>query len=189
VRRDIGGIAGPGAARDPVAEVTDSAAPFMKVRTKPILLPADGRQSPAAAGIQRGVRRLFAQLGHVTMPEFTLANGRRADVIALAPDGVLTIVEIKSSVADFRADQKWPDYEAFCDRFFFAVPETIPLDILPEDRGLILADAFGAAIVRDAALHALPGARRKAVTLRFARAAASLLHTLSDPDAVADGRL
>ncbi|MFC4175179.1 MmcB family DNA repair protein [Microvirga sp. GCM10011540] len=155
----------------------------------PIALPSDGRQSPVAAGVQRGVRRLFAQLGHSTIPEFTLANGRRADVIALAPNGTLTIVEIKSSVADFRADRKWPDYEDFCDRFYFAVPETVPFDILPEDRGLILADSFGAAIMREAPHHPLAGARRKAVTLRFAHAAASLLHALADPDGIPDGRL
>jgi hypothetical protein len=158
------------------------------LRSSPVLT-ADGRQSPVAAGVQRGVRRLFAQLGHVTMPEFTLANGRRADIIALAPDGSLTIVEIKSSVADFRADRKWPDYESFCDRFYFAVPETVPFDILPEDRGLIVADSFGAAILREAVHHPLAGARRKAVTLRFAHAAASLLHALADPDGIADGRL
>lgn len=145
-------------------------------------LAPDRRQSPVAAGVQRGVRRLFAQLGHVTLPEFTLANGRRADVIALAPDGVLTIVEIKSSVADFRADGKWPDYRDFCDRFFFAAPETVPFDIFPDGTGLILADAFGAAILRDPPSHPLAGARRKAVTLRFARAAASLLHSLADPE-------
>ncbi|HZH50713.1 MAG TPA: MmcB family DNA repair protein [Microvirga sp.] len=149
----------------------------------------DGRQSPVAAGVQRGVRRLFAQMGHATIPEFTLANGRRADVIALAPNGTLTIVEIKSSVTDFRADRKWPDYEDFCDRFYFAVPETVPFHILPEDRGLILADSFGAAIMREAAHHPLPGARRKAVTLRFAHAAASLLHALADPEGIPDGRL
>ncbi len=152
-------------------------------------LPADGRQSPVAAGVQRGVRRLFAQLGHSTLPEFTLANGRRADVMALAPDGSLTIVEVKSSIADFRADRKWPDYEGFCDRFYFAVPETVPFDILPEDRGLIVADSFGAAIMREAVHHPLAGARRKAVTLRFAHAAASLLHALADPDGIPDGRL
>ena len=155
---------------------------------RPLAPPADRRQSPVAAGVQRGVRRLFAQLGHVTLPEFTLASGRRADVIALAPDGLLTIVEIKSSVADFRADQKWPDYEEFCDRFYFAVPETVPFEILPEDRGLILADAFGAAIVREARHHALAGARRKAVMLRFAHAAAGALHALADPDGVPAGR-
>lgn len=154
----------------------------------PILLP-DGRQSSVAAGIQRGVRRLLAQMGHVTLPEFTLANGRRADLIALAPDGSLTIVEIKSSVADFRTDRKWPDYEDFCDRFYFAVPETVPFDILPQDRGLIVADAFGAAIIREAGHCPLAGARRKAVTLRFARMAAAILHNLADPDAVMDGSL
>jgi hypothetical protein len=161
----------------------------MVAQAQPLLLPADRRQSPVAAGVQRGVRRLFAQLGHSTLVEFTLANGRRADVIALGPDGLLTIVEIKSSVADYRADQKWPDYEDFCDRFFFAIPETVPFDIMPEDRGLIVADSFGAAILRDAQRHPLAGARRKAVTLRFAHAAASVLHGLADPDAIADGRL
>jgi hypothetical protein len=161
----------------------------MSAQPQPLRLPVDGRQSATAAGIQRGVRRLFAQLGHVTLPEFTLASGRRADLMALAPDGTLTIVEIKSSVADFRADQKWPDYEGFCDRFYFAVPETVPLHILPEDRGLIVADSFGAAILRDARRHSLAGARRKAVTLRFAHAAAALLHSLADPDGVPDGRL
>src|SRR4028119_1113625 len=112
----------------------------MVAQAQPLFLPTNRRQSPIAAGVQRGVRRLFSPLGHSALGEFTLANGRRADVIALGPDGLLTIVEIKSSVADFRADQKWPDYEDFCDRFFFAVPETVPFDVLPADRGLILAD-------------------------------------------------
>jgi hypothetical protein len=182
--RDNGGIAGAGDAGESGRMLADS-----RPSAPPAALPPDGRQSLMAAGIQRGVRRLFAQLGHVTIPEFTLANGRRADVIALAPDGLLTIVEIKSSIADFRTDRKWPDYEAFCDRFYFAIPETVPFGILPEDRGLILADSFGAAIVRDSPHHTLAGARRKAVTLRFARAAASLLHALADPEAVPDGRL
>jgi hypothetical protein len=147
-------------------------------------LPLDGRQSPTALNVQRGVRRLFAQLGHATLPEFTLASGRRADVIALAPDGRLAIVEIKSCVADFRADRKWPDYRDFCDAFFFAVPETVPIAILPEAAGLIVADSFGAAILREPPRHPLAGARRKAVTLRFARAAAGLLHALADPECV-----
>src|SRR6478735_10821024 len=129
--------------------MSDSSAPIRL--PSPIVLPADRRQSAVAAGIQRGVRRLFAQLGHVTLPEFTLANGRRADLIALAPDGFLTIIEIKSSVVDFRVDRKWPDYEDFCDRFYFAVPETVPVDILPDDRGLIVADSFVAAIMRPSA--------------------------------------
>ena len=143
-------------------------------------LPGDGRQSATALGVQR-VRRLFAQLGHASLPEYTLASGRRADVIALAPDGRLTIVEIKSSVVDFRSDRKWPDYRDFCDRFFFAIPETVPIEILPDSAGLIVADSFGAAILRESPEHPLAGARRKAVTLRFARAAAGLLHALADP--------
>jgi hypothetical protein len=148
-----------------------------------LILPVDGRQSHTAAAIQRGVRRLFARLGHATLPEFTLANGRRADVIALSPQGQLTIVEIKSSAADFRADQKWPDYEFFCDAFYFAVPEGLPLEIMPDDRGLIVADAFDAAVLREARRHTLSGARRKAVTLSFARSAAGTLHALADPQA------
>jgi hypothetical protein len=184
-RRDISRVAEPAVAREP-RDMSDS---LKTSRDIPLPLPADGRQSPVAGGVQRGVRRLFAQLGHATLPEFTLANGRRADVIALGPDGSLTIVEIKSSIADFRADRKWSDYEPFCDRFYFAVPETLPFGILPDDRGLILADSFGAAIIREARHHALAGARRKAVMLRFARAAAGALHAMADPDGVPDGGL
>jgi hypothetical protein len=183
--RDISRVAERAAAREP-DEMSDSP---KASREFTVLVPADGRQSPVAGGVQRGVRRLFAQLGHVTLPELTLANGRRADVIALGPDGSLTIVEIKSSVADFRADRKWPDYEPFCDRFYFAVPETLPFGVLPDDRGLILADSFGAAIIREARHHALAGARRKAMMLRFARAAAGALHAMADPDGVPDGGL
>ncbi|GJE17507.1 MmcB family DNA repair protein [Methylobacterium marchantiae] len=154
-----------------------------------VVLPPDRRQSATALHVQRGVRRLFADLGHVTIPEFSLANGRRADVIALCPAGRLTIVEIKSSVADFRADKKWPDYRDYCDRFYFAVPDTLPEGLIPEEAGLIIADAFSAAILRDPADHALSGARRKAVTLRFAHSAARLLHSLADPGAVREGTL
>ncbi|GJD57837.1 hypothetical protein MTDSW087_00200 [Methylobacterium dankookense] len=153
------------------------------------LLPADRRQSPTALRIQRGVRRLFSELGCVSLPEFSLANGRRADVIALCGAGKLSIVEIKSSVADFRADRKWPDYRDFCDRFYFAISDSVPESMIPEECGLIVADAFGAAILREPAEHALSGARRKAVTLRFAHSAARLLHALADPGAVREGAL
>lgn len=153
------------------------------------ILPPDRRQSPTALHVQRGVRRLFAELGQVTIPEFSLANGRRADVIALSACGRLTIVEIKSSVADFRADRKWPDYRDYCDRFCFAIPHTMPAALIPHETGLIVADAFGAAILREAPEHPLSGARRKAVTLRFAHSAASLLHALADPGAIRDGAL
>ena len=153
------------------------------------VLPPDRRQSPTALHVQRGVRRLFSEMGCVSLPEFSLANGRRADVIALCPAGRLTIVEIKSSVADFRADRKWPDYRDYCDRFFFAIPEHVAAGLIPEECGLIVADAFGAAVLRPAPDHLLSGPRRKAVTLRFAHAAAGLLHTLADPGAVREGAL
>jgi hypothetical protein len=145
-------------------------------------LPPDGRQSPAAAAVQRGVRRLFAQLDHVSLAELTLASGRRADVIALARDGRVTIVEIKSSVADFRSDRKWPDYRDYCDLFFFAIPPALPADLIPPSAGLIVADSFGGAVLRTPEAHPLAAARRKAVTLRFARCAALTLHALADPE-------
>jgi hypothetical protein len=141
----------------------------------------DGRQSPTALAVCTGVRRLLAGLGCATLCELTLASGRRADVIGLTRDGCLWIVEIKSSLADLRADGKWPDYRDFCDRFFFAVPNGFPLNRLPAGTGVILADAYGAAILQEAPEHRLAGARRKAVTLRFAHVAANRHHALVDP--------
>ncbi|TVR07148.1 MAG: DNA repair protein MmcB-related protein [Salinarimonadaceae bacterium] len=143
----------------------------------------DGRQSQTALAIQRGVRRLFARMEMASLTELTLASGRRADVISLGRDGALVIVEIKSCLADFRADRKWPGYRDFCDRFYFAVGHDFPHDVLPDETGLIVADGFGAQIVREAPEHPLAAARRKAVTLRFARAGASALHALADPEA------
>jgi hypothetical protein len=141
----------------------------------------DGRQSDTALAVQRGVCRLLRELGFAVLPEFTLATGRRADVAALKPDGTLWIIEIKSSPEDFYADSKWPEYRDFCDNLFFAVPTTLDRTILPEDTGLIVADGYGAEIMRDAPLHALVAARRKSVTLAFARVAAQRLHSLWDP--------
>ena len=144
----------------------------------------DLRQSPTALRIQRGVMRLLrGAYDFCCFADVPLANGRRADVLGVGPKGEIWIVEIKSSLLDFQVDQKWHNYKDFCDRFFFAIPETVPLEILPETAGLIVADSFGAAILREAPGHPLVGARRKAVTLRFARAAAGLLHTLADPEA------
>ena len=151
------------------------------LRLKPAAPPPDGRQSQTALGVALGARRLLASHGFASVTELTLASGRRADIVGLGPDGTIWIIEIKSSVADFRADGKWRDYRDFCDRFFFAVPEEFPTEILPADAGLVLADAFGAAVARDAPEHRLTPARRKAVTLRFAHAAAGRLHMLIDP--------
>ncbi len=133
-----------------------------------------------AAAIARGVIRLFGDLGYVGVTELTLANGRRADVAGLSASGDVAIAEVKSSVADFRADAKWPDYLPFCDVFYFAVAEGFPLDLIPDEAGLIVADGFGGAVLRPPPETRLAAARRKAVTLRFARLAAQRLMRLDD---------
>jgi len=142
----------------------------------------DGRQSETALKVWRGAARLLRTMEFACLPEVTLASGRRADLLALGPKHELMIVEVKSSVADFQADHKWPDYRLHCDRFFFATHPDVPLDIFPEEAGLIVSDGYGAEILREAGEHKLPAATRKAVTLRFARAAALRLHDLADPD-------
>lgn len=136
---------------------------------------------PAALAILRGVTRVMATHGLATVSELPLPNGRRADAIALARDGDIFIVEIKSSVEDFRSDHKWQDYRECCDKLYFAVQPGFPIELLPEDTGLILADAYGGEIVREAPEHRLPPARRKSMTIRFARAAASRLTAILDP--------
>ncbi|PQA88839.1 MmcB family DNA repair protein [Hyphococcus luteus] len=123
--------------------------------------------------LTRGVTRLFIDLGLSPLCEFRLANGRRADVAGLDRRGKLVIAEVKSCRADFEVDQKWPDYLAFCDQFYFAVDPDFPRALLPESEGLIVADDYGAAIARAAEDRPLNAARRKAVTLRFARQAAA----------------
>ncbi len=148
----------------------------------PQSLPPDARHSATALAVARGARRLLRSSGYASLTELTLASGRRADLIALDANAEIHIVEIKSSLADFRADRKWPDYRDFCDRFYFAVPVEFPLEVLPPEAGLIIADAYGAHFYRAAPEHRLPAARRRAVLLRFARVAADRLHILGDPD-------
>jgi len=128
--------------------------------------------------LARGVTRVLADHGLFSVLEVPLANGRRADVMALTASGEIWIIETKSCVEDFAVDQKWPEYRAFCDRFFFGVTEAFPRALIPEQAGLIVADGFGGAIVRECAAIPLPGARRKAVTLLFARLAAQRLSYL-----------
>jgi hypothetical protein len=136
--------------------------------------------------LARGVCRELQLLGYASLLEVALANGRRADVMALGGGGEIAIVEIKSSLADFRADRKWPEYWEFCDRLFFAVAADFPRDILPEECGLIVADPFGAAMLRPSPVRKLGGARRRAVTLRFARLGAQRLRRTLDPGAGED---
>lgn len=144
-------------------------------------LPVDGRQSPAALAIARGTTRLLHSLGFSVVGELPLASGRRADLVALGGDGEVWIIEIKSSVADFRADQKWSDYRLHCDRLFFATAPEVPRQIFPLEAGVIVADAFGASIMSEAPEHRLHAATRKRMMLSFARAAALRLAALADP--------
>ena len=92
----------------------------------------------------------------------------------------MLIVEVKSSPADLRADKKWRDYLAACDRLYFAISEATPVALMPAEAGLIMADPYGAEILREADLRRMTGARR-ALLLRFAQAAADRLHRLADP--------
>ncbi len=137
-----------------------------------------------AKDICRGTARALARLGFASLAEVPLANGRRADLLAVGRDGMLLIVEVKSSLADFRNDRKWGEYRHFCDRLAFAVAAEFPRALIPEDCGLIVADPFDAMIVREGALTPLAPARRKALTLRFGRLAASRLLRLGDPAAL-----
>jgi len=150
----------------------------MRLQLKP-----DGRQSETALMIQRGVARLMRASGFAVLPEFTLASGRRADIIGIGAAGEIWIIEIKSSPGDFRADVKWPEYRDYCDRLFFAIPASMDTAMMPPDTGLIVADSWGADILRMTEAAILHAARRKALTLAFARAAALRLHGLHDPPA------
>lgn len=144
--------------------------------------PIDGRQSDTALAIARGTSRLLRSLGFSTLAELPLPSGRRADLVAMNERGDIWIVEIKSSLADLRADSKWEDYRLHCDRLFFAFTSDMPCEIFPQGTGLIVADAYGAHMHCEAPEHRLPAATRKAVLLRFASAAAQRLERLADPD-------
>ena len=148
-----------------------------------IILPPDGRQSERALQIRRGVCRRLRAEGLAVIPEVTLNSGRRADLVALGPTGLITIVEIKSSVEDFRADSKWRDYLWHSDLFYFATGPHVPAEIFPEEAGLMIADPYGAEVVRVAAVAKLAAATRKEMLIRIARCGATRLHDLEDPEA------
>lgn len=147
----------------------------------PNQLPEDRRQSETALALHRGAGRLLRDRGFALLPEFCLATGRRADIIGINGEGRIWIIEIKSSVQDYRSDNKWHEYGEFCDRFFFAIPDWLEPDIIPQEAGLIVGDKFSAEILREPAEFPLHASRRKALTLQFARAAALRLHGLYDP--------
>ncbi len=122
--------------------------------------------------VTRGAGRLMLDLGYAPVAEVGLPNGRRADLMCLGPRGDIAIVEVKSSAEDYLTDRKWSEYRPYCDRFYFAVAPHFPQDLLPEDPGLIVADGFGGAVLREAPYNPLVGARRKALTIAFGRLAA-----------------
>ena len=133
------------------------------------------------AAVTRGVCRWLGDMGFSTLIEFKLGNGRRADVVGLNEAGTILMVEVKSTPEDFRGDAKWLEYVPYCDAFSFAVPPHFPWQILPENVGVVMADAHTAAIMRPAPQHRLHASRRKALTLRFALAAGKRLASVVDP--------
>lgn len=147
--------------------------------------PPDGRQSQTALAVARGTARWLGSLGFSCISELPLPSGRRADLVALNGRGDLWIIEIKSSVEDLRADQKWHEYRAHCDRLFFAFPQDLPCEIFPAETGLIVADAYGAHLHCEAPEHRLPAPTRKLMTVRFGMAAAQRINRLIDPQGYA----
>ena len=141
------------------------------------------RPEPAAvtAAVTRGVCRWMGDQGFASLCEFKLTNGRRADVIGLSGKGTILMVEVKSTIEDFRGDAKWLEYVPYCDAFAFAVPPHFPWHILPETCGVIVADAHSAMIMRASPHHPLHGSRRKAITLQFALNAGQRLQGIADP--------
>ncbi len=135
-----------------------------------------------AGDLARGVMRALGDMGHACIAELPLGNGRRVDVMALDRGGMLTVVEVKSSLADYRSDGKWQEYLPYCDAFYFAVAEGFDRSVLPEGVGVIVADRYDAAIVIPSPEFKMAAARRKALTLRFARAAARRLMRLDGPE-------
>ncbi len=150
--------------------------------TSPVSQPfGDPVPAGRAAEIVRGAQRMLAELGLASLTEVTLANGRRADVMAVGPKGEIVILEVKSCLQDFATDQKWPEYAPYCDRFYFAVDCDFPKERIPEHAGLMVCDGFGGATLRECEPTPLAAARRKAVTLSFARLAAARLMRAGEP--------
>ena len=132
--------------------------------------------------LARGVCRHLSSHDFVTVEELTPTSGLRVDVMALGPKGEVWVIECKSSRADFQSDNKWQGYLEWCDRFFWAVDEDFPTDLLPDDTGLIIADGYDAEILRMAPEEKIAPARRKVMVQKFARHAATRWHAARDPD-------
>jgi hypothetical protein len=141
-----------------------------------------------SAAIRRAAARLCGRLGWAPAHEVPLPNGRRADILALRPDGGFACIEVKSGLRDFQTDAKWPEYRDFSDALYFAVDDDFPLDLLPDAVGVIVASEGAAEIIREAPAHPLAAARRKSLLLRFAWISALRLAALEDPAGAADLR-
>ncbi len=141
-----------------------------------------------ASTIRRAAARLCLRLGWAPLHEVSLPNGRRADILALRPDGCFACIEVKSGPRDFLTDLKWQDYRECADELFFAVDIDFPRALLPAETGLIVAAGLEAELLRDAPQHPLTGTRRRAMLHRFALVAAGRLANLEDPGGVADIR-
>jgi hypothetical protein len=141
-----------------------------------------------ALSIRRATARLCLRLGWAPLHEVTLPNGRRADILALRPNGCFACIEVKSGPRDFLTDLKWPEYREFADALFFAVDTDFPRHLLPEEAGIIVAAGLEAELLREGPTHPLAGARRRALLQRFALLAAGRLAILEDPAGVADMR-
>ena len=148
-------------------------------------VPIQPRPQPLQPGqlLARGVCRHLASLGFAVIEEFVPERGLRVDVMAMGQKGELWVIECKSSRADFMGDAKWQGYLDYCDRYFWAVDQDFPVDLLPEGTGLIIADSYDAEILRMAPEDRLAGARRTKLTRKFAAHAARRLHALRDPEA------
>jgi hypothetical protein len=141
-----------------------------------------GARPATTRSVTRGTRRFLRASGFAVLAELPLPDGGRADLVALSSDGVIRIIEVKSSNADFRADAKWMRYRLHCDQFYFAIPADMPAENLPQDAGLIVADAHGAMMLREAPPHKLAPAGRRSMLIRFAKQAAERLHGALHPD-------
>jgi hypothetical protein len=141
-------------------------------------------RSDKAHRLAKGVQALLSEMGYAPLTEVKLRTGRRVDVMGVSDKGQIVVVEIKSGSADYRSDSKWQEYLDYCDAFYFAVAEDFPTDLLPEDQGLMITDEYQCEIIRPSGSFKLNSARRKNITLRFARQAANRLHqvdTKGDP--------
>jgi hypothetical protein len=151
-------------------------------------LKASSAAALQTAAIARAALRYCGLRGWAALPEMPLPNGRRADLLALLPDGGFAIIEVKSGPRDFTSDLKWPEYRDFCDRLYFAVALDFPQPLLPADAGLLVAADRSAVLLREAPEHRLAGARRRALLHRFARLGALRAAALADPDSAAELR-